>query len=127
MGEYLVNPEEILALDDFTFADVQVPEWGGKVRVRSLSGAQRGVVQNLVKKNATEGIEELLVVMAVVDPESGKRVFTKAHLEALKAKSSAPVTLIAKKVMEISGITEAKTEDAEKNLEKTQSEDSLID
>ena len=63
MSKYL-TAETILNAEDFRYEDVECPEWGGTVRVRSLSGGQRSVITQRVQDKATEDLEELLVVMA---------------------------------------------------------------
>ena len=123
-----LSAENILAAEDFRYAVVDCPEWGGSVRVRSLSGGQRTVITQRVQDKNTEDLEEMLVVMACVN-EDGTRIFTNKDIEALKKKSAAVTSRIAKKVMEISGIgTEAAAvEEAKKNSAPTMSDDSFFD
>lgn len=115
MSKYL-TAESILAADDFQYADVDCPEWGGVVRVRSLSGGQRSVITQRIQSKDTENLEELLVIMGCVD-ENGNRIFTNAHMDALKKKSNSPIQRISKKIMELSGIGTAdeKLKEAKKN------------
>ena len=127
MGKYL-NAESILAAEDFKYAEVECPEWGGTVRVRSLSGGQRAQITQRVNDKQLDELDELLAVMACVD-EDGSRIFTNKDIASLKKKSAAVVTRIAKKVLEISGIgNEAgEVDEAKKNLELTASDDSSLD
>lgn len=127
MGKYL-TAEAILAAEDFKYADVECPEWGGSVRVRSLSGGQRSLITQRVKENNNEDLEELLTVMGTVD-EDGNRIFTNKDIEALRKKSNMPISRIAKMIMEISGIgSEAKKADeAKKNSLEMMSDDSSFD
>ena len=115
MSKYL-TAESNLAADDFQYADVDCPEWGGVVRVRSLSGGQRSVITQRIQSKDTENLEELLVIMGCVD-ENGNRIFTNAHMDALKKKSNSPIQRISKKIMELSGIgtAEEKLKEAKKN------------
>ena len=127
MGKYL-NAESILAAEDFKYAEVECPEWGGIVRVRSLSGGQRAQITQRVNDKQLDELDELLAVMACVD-EDGSRIFTNKDIVSLKKKSAAVVTRIAKKVLEISGIgNEAgEVDEAKKNSELTASDDSSLD
>ena len=127
MGKYL-NAESILAAEDFKYAEVDCPEWGGTVRVRSLSGGQRAQITQRVNDKQLDELDELLAVMACVD-EDGSRIFTNKDIASLKKKSAAVVTRIAKKVLEISGIgNEAgEVDEAKKNSELTASDDSSLD
>ena len=127
MGKYL-TAESILAAEDFKYADLEIPEWGGLVRIRSLSGGQRSIINQRVQEKNTEDLEELLVVMACVN-EDGGRIFTNQDIPALKKKANSAITRIAKKIMEISGIGNeaAEIEDAKKNSALTMSDDSSFD
>ncbi len=127
MSKYL-SVESILSAEDFQYADVEIPEWGGTVRVRSLSGGQRSVITQKVQARETDDLEELLVVMACVN-EDGNRIFTNQDIPALKKKSNAAISRIAKKVMEVSGIgaEQAAVDAAKKNSLGTMSDDSLFD
>lgn len=127
MGKYL-TAESILSADDFVYAEVDCPEWGGPVRVRSLSGGQRSVITQRVQAKDTENMEELLVVMGAVN-EEGTRIFTNKDIDALKKKANAPISRIAKMIMEISGIGSetAAVEEAKKNSPLTMSDDSSFD
>ena len=127
MGKYL-NAESILAAEDFKYAEVECPEWGGTVRVRSLSGGQRAQITQRVNDKQLDELDELLAVMACVD-EDGSRIFTNKDIASLKKKSAAVVTRIAKKVLEISGIgNEAgEVDEAKKNSELTANDDSSLD
>ena len=127
MGKYL-NAESILAAEDFKYAEVECPEWGGTVRVRSLSGGQRAQITQRVNDKQLDELDELLAVMACVD-EDGSRIFTNKDIASLKKKSAAVVTRIAKKVLEISGIGNevGEVDEAKKNSELTASDDSSLD
>ncbi|MBQ4514389.1 MAG: hypothetical protein II969_15450 [Anaerolineaceae bacterium] len=127
MSKYL-TAETILNAEDFRYEDVECPEWGGTVRVRSLSGGQRSVITQRVQDKATEDLEELLVVMGCVD-ETGNRIFTNKDIDKLKKKSNTPISRISKKIMELSGIGNAgeMVEDAKKNSAEMMNDDSRFD
>lgn len=127
MSKYL-TAETILSADDFRYEDVECPEWGGTVRVRSLSGGQRSVITQRVQGKETEDLEELLTVMGCVD-ETGNRIFTNKDIEKLQKKSNAPISRISKKIMELSGIGNAgeAVEDAKKNSAEMMNDDSRFD
>ena len=127
MGKYL-TADSIFAAEDFNYADVECPEWGGTVRVRSLSGGQRSVITQRIQVKETDELEELLTVMGVVN-EDGARIFTNKDIEALKKKSNAPISRIAKKIMEISGIGNADeaVNEAKKNSAQILSDNSSLD
>lgn len=116
----ITNCEEILNRDDFTFEELEVPEWGGTIRIRSLSGNERTKITNMVQKRKDgDGMFEQVVIFAAVD-ENGKRIFRDDHLSALKEKSATVSQRIGQKVLELSGFTNPTenvpdVESAEKN------------
>ena len=127
MSKFL-TAESILKDEDFSYAELEIPEWGGSVRLRSLSGGQRSIINQRVQARDLENLEEMLTVMGCVD-EDGNRIFTNKDIDALKKKSNAPITRIAKKIMEISGIgTEtAAVDEAKKNSALMMKDDSSFD
>ena len=126
MGKYL-TAEDILSVDDFVFDEIECPEWGGTIRIRSLSGGQRATIKKAID-NGSEDIDEMVCVMGIVD-ENGRRILEKKHISVLSSKSTKPVSRIAIRILEISGMREPKkaVEDAEKNLDGTESDDSSFD
>lgn len=116
----LTDSSAILACDDDTFATVDVPEWGGEVRVRSIGAAER---ENLLRSSVTmEGksrkidtpvMRVKIVWLAMVD-EDGKRLFTKpAELEALGKKNAAAIDRIADVALRLAGITDDTGDDTD--------------
>ena len=116
----ITNCEEILSKDDFTFEEMEVPEWGGTIRVRSLSGDERTKITQMAQQRKDgDGMFEQVIIFAVVD-ENGKHVFRADHLKALKEKSASVSQRIGQKVLELSGFinpadTVPDVESAEKN------------
>lgn len=108
----LTSAEEILATDDEQTDYVNVPEWGGKVKVRGLMGVERDKYETgFVKFQGNQRIVDLtnararLVAAAIID-EKGKRVFTDAQVERLGKKSSIALTRVFERVQELSGMNE---------------------
>lgn len=126
MGKYL-TAESILQADDFTFADVECPEWGGTVRIRSLSGAQRVQLKKAID-NHNDDIDEMVCVMCIVD-EDGNRILNRNQIGELSKKNTKAITRIAIRALEISGMRDPNkaVADAEKNSGETESGDSSFD
>lgn len=85
---------DILGSDDLKKAKVNVPEWGGIVYVRMLTGAERdrwesSVIQRAAEKRF-EHMRAELVSMTVCDAE-GKLIFTADQVEQLSHKAGAPL------------------------------------
>jgi hypothetical protein len=127
----LTNPQAILDHDDDQYAEVEVPEWGGSVRVRSIGAAER---ENLLRSSVTvEGksrkidtpvMRVKIVWLSVVD-ESNKRMWTtKAELEALGQKNAASIDRIADVALRLAGITDDTDDDEGKAPSSTTPSDS---
>ncbi len=114
----LLNKAQILAADDRKFIDVEVPEWGGAVRVSAMSGLQRDAYEMLLldrQKNGAGGsIRAALAASTIVD-ESGAPVFTIEDVEALEKKSGAALGRIFDAAIKLSKLEPAAVEEAVKN------------
>ncbi len=118
----LLTREAILAADDRKTKDVKVPEWGGTVRVRALSGAERDAYEASLVRIKSNGERQLtlanararLVFLATCD-EAGDRLFTKEQdVNELGKKSAAALQRVWEAASELSGLTD---EDVEKAAE----------
>lgn len=128
-----LSADQILNAKDIETREVEVPEWGGVVLVRGLSGLERDAYeQSLTMIRGKEHLPNLtnarakLVSRAVVD-ENGERLFTDRQVNALGEKSSIALTRIFEVVAEMSGMTDESVEDAEGNSEVAQTGDSTSD
>ena len=90
----LLTAEQILAADDLLAEVVPVPEWGGSVRIVTLSRAEKddwqdSLTQAKGKKVAVnlKNVTAKLLALCIVD-ENGKRLFRPDQVEALGAKSA---------------------------------------
>lgn len=85
----LLNRAAILTADDLKFVDVPVPEWGGEVRIRSLTGTQREAfgrsLLDAAGKPSGEGYNLKLVAVSVVQ-EDGTLAFTLDDVQILGTK-----------------------------------------
>lgn len=106
----LLSKEAILAVQDTATELVEVPEWGGAVRVRGLTGAERDAFESeVVQRNGrdvrtnTRNIRARMVVMSVV-MEDGSRMFSYHDIEALGEKSARALDRIFAVAMRLSGL-----------------------
>ncbi len=90
----LLTKEAILAAQDVRFEIGKVPEWGGEVRVSSMTGAARDDYEQtlIAGRGANEGanlknMRALMVAASVVD-DAGALLFGKEDVEALGKKSA---------------------------------------
>jgi hypothetical protein len=109
----LLSRDAILGAEDRKTEDVPVPEWGGEVRVRSLSGAERDAYEAHIVQVKADGSRTLnvknvrakLVSLSVVD-EDGGRLFSDDDAEALGEKSAAALDRVFDAARRLSGLSE---------------------
>lgn len=116
--------DQILAIQDIEIEEVQVPEWGGSVYVRGLSGAERDLFEKSIvtqrgKATAVDmaNIRAKLAALSVCDAE-GKRLFTERDAKALGEKSASALQRIFEVARRLSGIGDEDIEELTEGLEK---------
>jgi len=115
--------DSILNAPDLTTEDVEVPEWGGWVRVRALSGKERDIFEASVtgthKKNKRMNLDNVrarLVQMTIVG-EDGQPLFKRSDIEALGKKSAAALDRVFEVATRLSGISEADVDELTENFD----------
>ena len=95
-----LTKEQILAANDRPTEAVEVPEWGGTVYVRVMSGAERDAYEQswLEKKGDNfevnrNNLHAKLCVQTIVDSE-GNRIFDDSEADTLGSKSAAALDRI---------------------------------
>jgi hypothetical protein len=114
----LLSREQIIGADDRKTEDVAVPEWGGSVRVRALSGAERdayeaGIVTLRGDGSKTVNLKNLrgrLVSLACVD-EDGNRLFTDEDAIGLGDKSASALERVFDVARKLSGLSDDDVEE----------------
>jgi hypothetical protein len=126
----LLSRAAILDADDMEYEDMDVPEWGGTVRVRALTGTERDAFEssmyqqrgkNMVRNAAN--IRAKLVARSVVDDE-GERIFSDQDVSALGKKSAAALDRIFEVAAKLSRINEDDVEEMGKPSEDDPSDGS---
>lgn len=114
----LLNRDAILAAQDLTTEDVDVSEWGGSVRVRVMTGAERDSFgASLVGpdgKPSPDGYKAKLVARCLVD-EAGQRMFSDAEVTLLEAKSAPALDRVFAVADRLNAVNAGAVEAAEKN------------
>lgn len=112
-GARILGRADVLTAEDLTIAEVPVPEWGGVLLVRNLSGAERDEFEAGTIKFAgnkviptLENTRARLVAMAACD-ENGARIFSEADVLELAKKSARPLDRAFEKASELSGLSDA--------------------
>lgn len=134
MGKFL-NREEILKAKDRTYQVVKTPEWGGQVRVQSLSGSERDEFEESIlgqkskdgsREVVTKNLRAKLVALTTVDKD-GNRIFSQDDVTVLGDKNAAPLDRIFAVAQKLSGISKDDVEEMVKNSGAGQSAGSTSD
>jgi hypothetical protein len=125
-----LSKDQILSANDADFELVDVPEWGGKVRVKTLTGDERDAYeQSLIDQRGNvlgpklAGAQARLVALTAVD-DDGKRLFADADVKALGAKSAQALNRVFEVSMRLSRLTQQDVEALVGNSNGTQDESS---
>jgi hypothetical protein len=124
----LLNKDLILAADDLQTVDVDVPEWGGSVRLRTLTGGERDkfesdMIDQRGKSNKMNlvNLRARLVALCAID-EGGKRMFGDNEVTKLGAKSAAVLDRLFQAAQELNGMTQKDVEELTEGFEDDQTE-----
>lgn len=123
--------DEILGADDLKTESVEVPEWGGAVLVRELTGSERDTWEaSVVKTNGTKvtidshNMRAKLAALCIVD-DAGERLFTDKEAAKLGAKSAAALDRVTDVARRLSRIGEDEVENLGKASSATKSDASV--
>jgi hypothetical protein len=114
----VLGRDEILNADDRPIEELPVPEWGGVVLLRGMTGSQRDVIEDLINKEEGKqdlvGIRARVAAQCIVGPE-GNRTFSDADVVALGNKSGVALSRVFTRAVELSGFSKKKVEELEGN------------
>ena len=98
----------ILAFDDLKKELLTIPEWGGDVYIRVMTGIERDKYEEwaINSGKSLQGIRGRIASLCLVD-ENGVRLFTDEDVDALGQKSAAALERIVTAVMKLNGVTTA--------------------
>lgn len=118
----LLSRDAILTVDDFAFEDVEVPEWGGVVRVGCMSAYEKSRYEESLiigkgKKRQTSllNARARLVALCIID-EDGKRLFSETDIQALGSKNAGAMERVANVAMRLNGFTDDDMDDLTENF-----------
>lgn len=130
----LLGRNQILDAKDLQTEDVPVPEWGGEVRIRMLTGEERDAYEASMvelKKDGSakanrENVRARLLILCIVN-EQGEQMFNRADIKLLGRKSAKALERVINKVNEMNGISEKDIEELAEGFDSAPSEDSTSD
>jgi hypothetical protein len=120
----ILNAKQILEASDLKHVDIDVPEWGGTVRLRVMKGTERNVFEREWAESTAEAkasggrsvplFRERLLARCACD-DKNQRIFTDEDIEKLSDKSAAVLDRLAKVCLEVNGFTKEAAEAVAKN------------
>jgi hypothetical protein len=124
----LLTKDDILAAEDRATEVVDVPEWGGAVTIRALSGTERDRFETesvsygrtnqgglQISGVQTNNVRARLVALSVIDAD-GKRMFSDKDVLALGDKSAAALNRVFEAAQRLSRISQRDVEELTADL-----------
>ena len=119
----LLTKEQILAAEDLDYEEVEIKEWGGKVRLRCMTGTERDAFESAIYKIKGDKVEanrenfrsELL--SRVLCNKDNKLLFNPREVKALGGKSGRVIDRLFDIAQKINGIGQSDIEELTKNSE----------
>jgi hypothetical protein len=126
----LLSKDQIFNVNDIPVEDVSVPEWGGEVRVRGLTGTERDRFESdslMNRKGSQEvnlkNLRARLIVACAID-ESGQPLFTLGDVMRLGQMSARALTRVFAVAQRLSGMDDEDLNELTGNLEPDQKDSS---
>lgn len=114
----LLTKAQILAAEDRRYTSVEVPEWGGEIRVGVMTALQRDryftAALKVHEDGAEESIQALAVALCAVD-EKGEPLFTIEDAIGLGAKSGVALDRVFRVAAKLNGLLREAVEEAKGN------------
>ena len=131
----VLDRNAILEAKDLPTETVDVPEWGGQVIVRTLTGEERdqyessmfevvgdGASREVIPK--MENLRATLAALSIVDEDS-KRMFDVSEVHLLGQKSAAALDRVFDVAKRLSGLSEEDVKELMEGLDETQYDGTL--
>jgi len=117
----ILKRDDIMKIQDLTFEEVDVPEWGGSVRIKMMTGSERDAYEaslyelkgQEVKMNRDD-VRAKLLVKCLVD-ENNERLFTDAEIKMLGKKSAKVLDKLFTVAQRLNAMTDEDVKKLEKN------------
>jgi hypothetical protein len=128
-----LSKDQILGADDRRYEIVEVPEWGGSIRLRSLTGAEitdwqsknmRGPA-NKQRINYRSHVVERLIALCAVDEHGAPLFDDPGDVLRLASKSAAAINRLNEACLRLNALTEDDQKEVAEDFENAQNEPSL--
>ena len=126
----LLSRDAILRADDTQYEVVDVPEWGGSVRIKGMTAYERDRFEDSIveQKGGDVRVNHInmrakLLTMCIVD-EDGNRIFNPDDIKALGKKSARAINRCMEVAQRLNGISEEDVAELTENFDDDQGDDS---
>lgn len=124
----LLSKSQVLAAEDDNYQVVDIPEWGGEIRIRGLTGAEWAKVSAFDKDAQRQKLQPvctdaLMVVMGAID-DRGMALFTEGDLPSLSKMNAGILRYLSERIFRLSGIGDDEQAAMAKKLNRTPTNDS---
>lgn len=110
----LLNRDAILKAQDVATKEVSIPEWGGSIRVRSMTVAERNeFARRVASSEEKTSVGAWLVTMLAVDGD-GKSLFKPEDVSELEKRNAKAIDAVVNAILEINRIGDKEVAEAEK-------------
>ena len=118
----ILSKAEILSAADLKTETIEVPEWGGAIIVRTMTGADRAAFQEAIGSTDAAGNRQTnlhnilakLCAITLVD-EVGNRLFDESDIDLLAGKNGMVLDRVSAVVLRLNGMAADSLGEAEKN------------
>lgn len=120
-----LSRDDVLKAEDLTTEEVEVPEWGGSVLVRGMTGRERDEFESSAMDQRSGRVNYAntrakIAIRCVVD-DDGKRLFDAADIDVLGEKSGAALDRVFAVAARLSGLGDSDLAELTANFGETPS------
>jgi hypothetical protein len=117
----LLTKEQILSTNDLDYEEIEVKEWGGKIRIRCMTGTGRDEFETAIYQIKGDEIEanrenfRAQLLSRVICDEDNKLLFGSKEVKALGGKSGRIIDRLFEVAQRVNGIGQQDIEEMTKN------------
>lgn len=131
----LLSRDNIMDAKDLVTEDVPVPEWGGDLRIKMLTGAERDEYETSMVRMGKNGKQETdlvnlrarLVAKCAVNEDGTKMFQTRNEVAHLGMKSAAALDRVYTACQKLNGMGQKDVEELVEDFDNTPDENSTSD
>lgn len=125
-----LSKEDIFKADDMDYEVVDVPEWGGKVKVKTMTGTERDAFETSLFE--TKGVNvsgnmsnmRAKLIASCATHENGDRLFSEKDIKKLGNKSAKALDRLFSVAQKLNGIGTSEVEELTKNSDGEEADSS---